>query len=208
MLKTQEPRLRIGRQITEHQFLILAGFLLIGFAHLLDVCVVGQFAIHVVVGFIIHAQRLIIDSCRLDGIQNEQSLIIHTNIRTAQSEQRTATNGLRPMPRLLSQHHTLLEEEHSRIGHERTVKLIQAEAFLILPLQVCFPFIVMARLRNLLFVGIHILWRLKDSLVDGFAELVYIVSVSLSRTQEHRKKCKKDLVSQCHYFSFCKDTIK
>ena len=50
---------------------------------------------------------------------------------------------------------------------------------------------------------LHYNWRRpSDGLINRLAEFLNIVSVRLIYTQEQRKKCKKNLVSQCHLFFF------
>ena len=121
LFTTEKTRLGMRRKILEHQFFIILGFLLISVSHAFHARIIRQFTIHVIIGFVICTQCHAVSPSGLNGIENQQRLVVHSHVAAAQSQQRTTTDLTRTVTSLLGQSHTSMEVEHGRISYKRTI---------------------------------------------------------------------------------------
>ena len=175
LLTTQETCLVGSRQCFQHQLLVVVGLALVHILHMLQSRVVSQFAIHIVVGLIVYSQRQRVDSCRTDRVKDIERFVVHTYIRTPDSQLRAALNRCRSIAKSIGQSYTLTKKVYRRIADKRAIKLVQLVVSLVpgpsLTLQTQRP----AHLANLLFVRSHVVARMLNSIVYLSAIIIYIL---------------------------------
>ena len=177
--------------------------------HVVEVGIIGQLAIDIVVGLVIGAKGKGVYILDFYGVKDIEGFVIHTDIRAANSQQRTATDGRRLVANTISQRDALTQEVHSRIADKGLIEFIETIVLSVSPFGCSLQCQRATSFANLLLMGSNIVLRVGDGLIYLQA-ICRQVLLSKDRRSDKRKATREYYQQFLHpsLVSACKDTKK